>query len=77
MKFNPQQINELNLLLTFDLNSRSTGIKVHKTAEKKTLDAVQALYRKQLCTDPDGGYLTDAGIEIAQYADRILSLLSS
>ncbi|SHO56131.1 TIGR02647 family protein [Vibrio quintilis] len=77
MKFNQQHINEINLLLQFDLNSRDTGIKVHKTAEKKTIDAVQALYDKNLCTHPDGGYLTDEGIEAAQHADRILRILSS
>ncbi|CAM3675199.1 Phosphate-starvation-inducible E [Vibrio aerogenes CECT 7868] len=77
MKFNQQHINEINLLLQFDLNSRDTGIKVHKTAEKKTIDAVQALYSKNLCTHPDGGYLTDEGIEAAQHADRILRILTS
>ncbi|QMV14764.1 TIGR02647 family protein [Vibrio spartinae] len=76
MKFTAQQLNELNLLLQFDLNSRDTGIKVHKTAEKKVQDAVEALYRKNLCTHPDGGYLTDEGIEIAQDADRILRVLA-
>ncbi|ASA54702.1 TIGR02647 family protein [Vibrio gazogenes] len=76
MKFTAQLLNELNLLLQFDLNSRDTGIKVHKTAEKKVQDAVEALYRKNLCTHPDGGYLTDEGIEIAQDADRILRVLA-
>lgn len=37
---------------------------------------VEALYRKNLCTHPDGGYLTDEGIEMAQDADRILRVLA-
>jgi uncharacterized protein (TIGR02647 family) len=76
MKFSQQHLNELNLLLQFDLKSRDTGIKVHKTAEKRVIDAVRSLYEKQLCTHPDGGYLTDEGIEVAQYADRLLRVLS-
>ena len=77
MKFTSEHIAELNLLLQFDLSSAFTGIKVHQDAAQETLGAVKSLYNKGLCTLPDGGYLTDEGIEIAQHAEKILSFFSS
>lgn len=75
MKFTSDHIEELNLLLQFDLSSRATGIKVHKDASEVVQQAVARLYDKGLCTQPDGGYLTDEGIEIAQSAETILRVL--
>lgn len=77
MKFTPDLIDELNLLLQFDLRSSATGIKVHQDASESTQQAVASLYEKGLCTLPDGGYLTDEGIEMAEHADRILRVLCS
>ncbi len=76
MKFTPNHIEELNLLLQFDLSSRATGIKVHKDASEVTQAAVVRLFEKGLCSQPDGGYLTDEGIEIAQNADTIIRVLA-
>ncbi|MEF1169346.1 TIGR02647 family protein, partial [Vibrio campbellii] len=58
MKYSADHIAELNLLLQFDLSSAATGIKVHKEASEEMQAAVARLYEKQLCTQPDGGYLT-------------------
>ena len=77
MKFTAEHLAELNLLLQFDLRSASTGIKVHSDAEKEHQTAVANLFEKGLCTAPDGGYLTDEGIEIAEHADKILQVLSN
>lgn len=77
MKFTPDYLSELNLLLQFDLSSAATGIKVHQEASEEMQAAVQRLYSKGLCTLPDGGYLTDEGIEVAEHADKILRVLSS
>ncbi|ASI96021.1 MULTISPECIES: TIGR02647 family protein [Vibrio] len=77
MKYSADHIAELNLLLQFDLSSAATGIKVHKEASEEMHAAVSRLYAKQLCTQPDGGYLTDEGIEIAEHADKILRVLSA
>lgn len=77
MKFTPEHLSELNLLLQFDLSSSATGIKVHHEASEDMQAAVQRIYEKGLCTLPDGGYLTDEGIEVAEHADRILRVLSS
>jgi uncharacterized protein (TIGR02647 family) len=75
MKFTHHHVDELNLLLQFDLSSRATGIKVHNDAKKEVQEAVERLYAKGLCTLPDGGYLTDEGIEIAQSAETVLRVL--
>ncbi|CAK4067314.1 TIGR02647 family protein [Vibrio sp. MarTm2] len=77
MKYTQDHIAELNLLLQFDLSSAATGIKVHHDASEEMQAAVARLYAKGLCTLPDGGYLTDEGIEVAEHADKILRVLSS
>lgn len=75
MKYSAEHVAELNLLLQFDLTSAATGIKVHKDASEEAQAAVGRLYEKKLCTQPDGGYLTDEGIEVAEHADKILRVL--
>ncbi|BCL70122.1 putative Phosphate-starvation-inducible E protein (PsiE) [Vibrio nigripulchritudo MADA3029] len=75
MKYTQDHIDELNLLLQFDISSAATGIKVHHDASESAQNAVQRLYEKKLCTLPDGGYLTDEGIEVAEHADKILRVL--
>ncbi|ELH4234309.1 TIGR02647 family protein [Vibrio fluvialis] len=77
MKFSQQHLDELNLLLQFDIGSAATGIKVHTDASEAAQSAVQRLYDKGLCTLPDGGYLTNEGIEMAEQADRLLRVLSA
>ncbi|NLS11426.1 TIGR02647 family protein [Vibrio sp. SM6] len=77
MKFDQSLLEEMNLLLQFDLSSAATGIKVHSDASEEAKAAAQRLYEKQLCTQPDGGYLTDEGIEMAEHADRLLRRLAS
>ncbi|GLT17704.1 DNA-binding protein [Vibrio zhanjiangensis] len=77
MKYTTDKIAELNLLLQFDLRSTATGIKVHQDATDEMQAAVGRLYNKGLCTLPDGGYLTDEGIEVAEHADKVLRVLSS
>ncbi|UUM29715.1 TIGR02647 family protein [Vibrio japonicus] len=77
MKYTPEHLAELNLLLQFDISSAATGIKVHNEASEEVQSAVQRLFAKNLCTLPDGGYLTDEGIEVAEHADKILRVLSS
>jgi uncharacterized protein (TIGR02647 family) len=77
MKFTPEHLVELNLMLQFDMGSLQTGIKVHNNAAPELLNAVHRLYEKGLCTETDGGYLTDLGIEAAEHAQRLTSILSS
>ena len=53
------------------------GIKIHKTADPKKIAAAQRLYNKALITQPDGGYLTDLGRELAEHAHNALTILNS
>ncbi|CAM2884533.1 TIGR02647 family protein [Vibrio rarus] len=76
MKFDQLIVDELNLLLQFNMDSTATGIKVHSDAAQSTQLAVKALFEKGLCTLSDGGYLTNEGIAIAERADKILRALS-
>ncbi|MGF1755470.1 TIGR02647 family protein [Vibrio makurazakiensis] len=75
MKYNEEHIADLNLLLQFDISSSATGIKVHQEATSQMQEAVARLYEKGLCTLPDGGYLTDEGIQTAERADKLLRIL--
>ena len=75
MKYTAEHIADLNLLLQFDVSSAATGIKVHQEATQETQNAVKRLFDKKLCTLPDGGYLTDEGIEMAIRADKLLRVL--
>lgn len=75
MKYTQEHLAELNLLRQFDISSAATGIKVHHDASQEMQQAVKRLYAKNLCTLPDGGYLTDEGIEIAEQADKVLRVL--
>lgn len=76
MKFTVDHITELNLLLQFDPTSLQTGIKVHNDAAPELQQAAKSLFDKNLCTLPDGGYLTDEGIELAEHALKVLNVLS-
>ncbi|MGV3001536.1 TIGR02647 family protein [Vibrio sp.] len=77
MKFIADHIIELNLLLQFDPTSLQTGIKVHNDAAPELQQAAKSLFDKNLCTLPDGGYLTSEGIELAEHALKVLNVLSS
>jgi len=68
-------IEELNLLLQFDSSSMDRGIKVHSSAREEVIYACQSLYAKGLITQPDGGYLTDEGVEALTHAQVLAGLL--
>lgn len=75
MTLNEDLIQEMNLLLKFDLSSAQSGLKVHSSAEPEMIAAVKRLFDKKLVDHQDGGYLTALGYEVAeqlQSAHRIL-----
>lgn len=76
MKYTQALLEELNLLLQFNLDNTSTGIKVHKEASTGVQDAIKRLHHKKLCTLSDGGYLTAEGIKLAEQANLLLKALS-
>jgi uncharacterized protein (TIGR02647 family) len=77
MHYTSDLTDELNILVLFNLATTQEGLKVHKTAEPPKIAAMQRLYDKGLVTQIDGGYLTDLGREAAEYAQNLLTILTS
>jgi uncharacterized protein (TIGR02647 family) len=70
-------MEELNLLLQFDSASLDRGIKVHSNARREVIAACKALFERGLVNQPDGGYLTDAGVEALAHAQSLAGLLNA
>lgn len=77
MAFSNELIDEINLLLQFDLGSGQTGIKVHSSAAPASVAAAARLFDKGLIDQVDGGYLTSLGRETAEHAQSALRILNS
>lgn len=77
MSFSQQLVEELNVLMRFNLDSMQEGIKVHSNAEPAVIAATRRLYDKGILSQADGGYLTDLGLEAAELAKKLLSIMSS
>ncbi|MCB1699503.1 MAG: TIGR02647 family protein [Pseudomonadales bacterium] len=75
MSFTASTIEELNLLLQFDSSTLDRGIKVHSNARQEVIEACQSLFDLGLVSQPDGGYLTDAGFEALAHAQTLAGLL--
>ena len=76
MSYTQELIDELNVLVLFDLLNHQEGIKVHHTAEPSKIAAAQRLHDKGLITQQDGGYLTNLGVEAAEFAQTLLTILT-
>lgn len=70
-------IDELNILLHYNLTTTLEGIKIHHDAESAVIEAVKRLHRKGLVTQADGGYLTDLGRTAAEHAQACHTILVS
>jgi uncharacterized protein (TIGR02647 family) len=75
LSFTSGSIEELNLLLQFDNTTLEHGIKVHSSARQEVISACRNLFDKGLVSQPDGGYLTDAGIEALAHVQILAGLL--
>ncbi|WP_375058146.1 TIGR02647 family protein [Zobellella sp. DQSA1] len=75
MRYNQALMDELNLLLHFDLDTTQQGIKVHHDADPAVITAAVRLHDKGLITLSDGGYLTELGREASEHAQAMLRLL--
>jgi len=67
---------EINLLLLFN-QTKLQGIKVHSNASDADKAAAIRLFEKGLISQPDGGYLTDRGVEAAEHSQQLVALLST
>ena len=77
MSYTQEQVDELNVLVLFDLLNHQDGIKVHSTAAASAIAATQRLFNKGLVTQKDGGYLTNLGLQAAEHAQTLLTILAS
>lgn len=66
---------EIKLLAKFPTQSQLEGLKIHHDAAPEIISAAQSLFDKGLISLPDGGYLTDSGIETADHLQRALTTL--
>lgn len=76
MPFKQEMIDELNLILKFPRESLMQGLKVHHDADGATIAAAERLHAKGIVSQPDGGYLTDLGHDLADHVQVISSALS-
>jgi uncharacterized protein (TIGR02647 family) len=76
MSFDQGMMDELNLLLKFPTESLLQGLKIHNDASQSIVNAAERLYAKGMITQPDGGYLTDLGIDIADQIRKVKSALA-
>jgi len=67
--------DEMKLLAKFPTHSQLEGIKIHHDAAPAVINAAKSLFDKGLTSLPDGGYLTDSGIETVDHLHRVLATL--
>ena len=76
MPYTKDLVDEINILVRYNLSTTQEGIKVHKTAAPEAIAATRRLYSEGLVTQEDGGYLTSLGHEAAEQAQAVLNLLN-
>jgi uncharacterized protein (TIGR02647 family) len=76
MTIKQELIDEIEVLLRYNLDTTQEGIKVHQDARQGLIDASERLFNKGLVSQKDGGYLTDLGHEAAEHTQAALRLLS-
>lgn len=75
MSFTPELVAELELLALYNLGNTQEGLKVHHVAAPHAIAAARRLHEKGLVTQQDGGYLTTLGVEAAEFAQNLLTIL--
>ena len=76
MQYSKDQMEEIDILIRYNLQTTQQGIKVHSNANNSQVHAVQRLFDKGLVTQSDGGYLTDLGRKAAEHAQALILILS-
>ena len=75
MSLDPRLLQQLELLLLFDLRNPGEGIKVHHDAPVGKREAAERLHELGITTLSDGGYLTPRGQEAAELVEALVNLL--
>lgn len=76
MSFTPELVAELEILALFNLGNTQEGLKVHHSAAPQAIAAAKSLHDKGLISLPDGGYLTSLGLDAAEHAQALLTILN-
>ena len=76
MDYTQEMLDELQILLLYDLSTMQAGVKVHASADPGAIAATRRLHRKGLLTQDDGGYLTSLGVEAAEHAHALRTILA-
>lgn len=77
MTMKQELVDEIEVLLRYNLDTTQEGIKVHHDAKTELIAATKRLFDKGLVTQHDGGYLTDLGHEAAEHTHAALRILTS
>ena len=77
MLFKPELVEEINILIQYNLNTSQEGIKVHSEADPSLVAATIRLFEKGFITRSDGGYLTSLGREAAEHAQSLYEVLTN
>ena len=77
MSYTAELVAELEVLMLFDLASTQEGIKIHKTADERIIEAAVRLHEKGFITQVDGGYVTSLGHEAAEHTQNLYTLLTA
>jgi uncharacterized protein (TIGR02647 family) len=77
MLLTDELVAEIKFLSLFNLASHQEGVKVHGNADPELIAAAKRLFDKGLVSQLDGGYLTDLGVEAAEQAQKMLTILQS
>lgn len=77
MPYNPELVEELNILAQFNLDTTQEGVKVHNSAGEAVTAAAQRLFDKGITSQPDGGYLTELGRTAAEHTQNLLLILKN
>ena len=76
MTYTTERIAELDLLARFNLANHQEGLKLHRDADPHILAAAARLHAQGLLTQADGGYLTSLGLDAAEHAQALLTILT-
>ncbi|MFF7707391.1 TIGR02647 family protein [Pseudomonas sp. NPDC007930] len=75
MTLAPELLAEFEILSLYNLANTQEGLKVHQAAGSHAIAAARRLHAKGLISQPDGGYLTSLGLEAAEHAQGLLTIL--
>jgi|TARA_B110000483_G_scaffold242523_1_gene328647 uncharacterized protein (TIGR02647 family) len=75
MNLSQEFLEEVELLNLFDLHSSLEGLKIHHEAAPGRIAAGKRLYGKNIVTLEDGGFLTPLGVDAAEHAQALITML--